>query len=76
MLTLIRTETFPNNWLVEIYHDSTKSVENCVTCIVKKNGVIVDNMPVELGTGTLAEMHFSSISELLKVVFTKATFDE
>lgn len=76
MLTLIRTETFPNNWLVEIYNDSTKSVENCVTCIVKKNGVIVDNMPFEFQTGTLVDMHFSSISELLKVVYIKSTFDE
>jgi len=76
MLNYLRTETFENNWTLEIYQDDQKPYYSCLTCIVKRNGVIVDDNPYLFQTGTLVDVGFGSIDELIRVVTHEAIFDE
>jgi len=75
MINYLRTETFENNWTLEIYQDDQKPYYSCLTCIVKRNGVIVDDNPYLFQTGTLVDVGFGSIDELIRVVTHEAIFD-
>lgn len=73
MLNFIRTQTYTHatdTWTVEIYEDTEKDIDNFLVGIVKKNGNIVTDMPLEFQSGTLIDVSFGGMEQLLNVVQT------
>lgn len=71
MLNFIRTQTFTgptDTWSVEIYEDTDKDIDNSLVGIVKKNGNIVTDMPFEFQSGTLIDVSFGGMEQLLNAV--------
>lgn len=74
MLNYLRTETFDNNCTLEIYQDDQKPSYSCITCILKRNGVVVEDDSFLYQGGTLTEIGLESIEEVIRVARLEAMF--